>query len=85
MRAIVCIAIACALGACGKGSRPAATGAPQATVETFATGAAFDGANGVYVGPDGNLYLASVITPGVNTSHTSRRSAGNAGAMMSTI
>ena len=65
MRGIVSIAIVCTLAACNAPSPPTSTTTPQATVETFATGAAFKGANGVYVGPDGNLYVASVITPGV--------------------
>jgi sugar lactone lactonase YvrE len=33
--------------------------APPATVETLVTGAAMHGANGLYVGPDGNLTIAS--------------------------
>lgn len=60
------IAIAPLLCACSAEPPPAAPAPkPDATVEVFATGGLIDGANGIQVGADGNLYVASVISPGI--------------------
>ena len=59
------------LGACSPdGSEPAgstdpSTTAASANVSILARGGQFRGINGIHFGPDGNLYLASVVTPAV--------------------
>lgn len=59
-------ALALVLSSCAEPPPPPATTAPSpATVETFVTGGRIDGANGIAVGPDGRLYVASVVSPGI--------------------
>ena len=60
------LACALALGAvvaagCG-GSGPAAPDPSGATVTVLAQGGPLHGSNGIYFGPDGNLYIASVVS-----------------------
>ncbi len=60
------------LGACGNDaaveSSAGANGAP--TVEVIATGANIAGANGMALGPDGNLYVASVLGSNISVLDT---------------
>ena len=70
MRHVWSIAVAFALVGCDErpsatATNPASSTRLTATVATFATGSMIDGANGISVGPDGNLYVASVVSPGI--------------------
>ena len=63
---VLTLASAGALGAalaagCG-GSGPAAPDPAGATVTVLAQGGPLHGSNGIYFGPDGNLYIASVVS-----------------------
>ena len=57
------------LGACGNDAAvESSAGANDApTVEVIATGANIAGANGMGLGPDGNLYVASVLGSNICT------------------
>ncbi len=44
---------------------PTAEDAPEAAVRTIGASASFRGVNGILFGPDGDLYLSSVVTPAV--------------------
>jgi sugar lactone lactonase YvrE len=63
------IVLLAALGGCGEppapepGAASNPTGTP--TSQVWQTGALIDGANGLQVGPDGRLYVASVVASGI--------------------
>jgi sugar lactone lactonase YvrE len=65
MRWVISLPLLALAAACGRLEAPAAAPTPSATVETFVRGGAIDGANGLIVGPDRRLYVASVVSAGI--------------------
>lgn len=65
MRTLIWLIAVALIAACAEDPTPPAKPAASATVETFVMGGMIDGANGIQVGPDGNLYVASVVSPGI--------------------
>lgn len=58
------IVLAASLGACGPPAAEDAAESPP-SVRTIGESASFRGVNGIHFGPDGDLYIASVVTPAV--------------------